>query len=111
MQAAEEWRLISAISSAPFLVGFPPVRAEGQFGFVLIVTPTVKGDVSDRGRPLFRVRLNVVEFQEDPLRASSAGGRNEGALAGIALPGPALDHARDVARANCGIRPGTDRRS
>jgi hypothetical protein len=49
------------------------VRPDGELGLVLIVAPTAKGDVLDRGWPMLRVRLDVVELQEGPFRAPLPG--------------------------------------
>src|SRR6266850_1500567 len=62
------------------------MRAEDQLGLVLVVAPAAKRDVGDGGRPLHRIRLDVVELQERALRASPSRGGLEGALASVALP-------------------------
>src|SRR5882672_2863027 len=88
------------------------MRAEDQLPLVMVVAPAARRDVGDGGRPLHRMGLDVVEFQERALRASPSGGGHEGALAIVAPPDRALDFPRNVAGVQGGfaalIRPGTD---
>jgi hypothetical protein len=73
------------------------VLAEDELRFILVVTPTAKGDVVDRRGSAARGGLDVMELQERAFRAPLPARADEPALALVPLPGGTVDVAGSIA--------------
>ncbi len=73
-------------------------RPEHPLGLVLVVAAAAERKVLDRGRPVQRMGMDVVELEVRPLGTPSSRRSHVRALTSIALPDGTLHVRRDVAR-------------